>query len=703
MFTEYDGFLFHQGTNYEIYNRLGAHPQVIDGVAGTSFAVWAPNAQFVTLITARTGWDHENWMHRSQADPSIWECFLPDVQDGDAYRYIVTGADGVRRWKSDPVAFRAETRPANASIVCRLDTYPWGDGEYQAQRDNTKVLGKPMSIYEVHLGSWKKYRLSAEDRDGFLNYRQLGDELAEYVQYMGYTHVELMGICEYPFDLSWGYQVTGYFAPTSRYGTPDDFRYLVDKLHQCGIGVILDWVPAHFPKDEFALARFDGTPLYESADPLRAEFPGWGTLAFDHSKPEVRSFLISSAFYWIREFHLDALRVDAVAAMIYANYDRAEWRPNMFGGNLNLESMDFMRQLNTEVCGRTTGYLIAEDSSAEWGITEDVKKGGLGFTFKWNMGWMNDTLRYIALDPIYRKWHHDQLTHTADYAFTENFVLVLSHDEVVYGKHSMAEKAPGRIEDRLGSLKTLYTYQFTHPGKKLLFMGQDFAQDREWNVQESIDWHLTNEFGHRDVMMTVRKLLEIYKQYPVLYADSKNPVTFEWINRNDTWANVISYIRRNPWNYEGAVLVVCNFSPSEHHDYCVGVPLPGKYERIFSTYDTLPTGGGPGEGGTYPVMLSSEGASDGRPCHLSYSLRPFESIIVRFPADAAGIEAAMEKEKAKAARKKPAAKPAAEKKAAAGKKPAAEKKAKVPAAKKPTKAADKKPAAKSSKARSAKD
>ena len=631
-FSDFDSFLFHEGTNYEIYRKLGAHADTVDGVDGTRFAVWAPHAQYVSLITARTGWENENWMHRSETDEGIWECFLPHVGDGDAYRYIVTGADGVRRWKADPVAFRAETRPANASIVCSsLDGYEWGDDAYQAERDNTHVLEKPMAIYEVHLGSWKKYYLNEADEDGFLNYRQLGDELAEYVRYMGYTHVELMGICEYPFDLSWGYQVTGYFAPTSRYGTPDDFRYLVDKLHQSGIGVILDWVPAHFPKDEFALARFDGTPLYEPGDPLRAEYPEWGTLAFDHGKPEVRSFLISSAFYWINEFHIDALRVDAVAAMLYVNYSRAEWRPNMFGGNMNLESMDFLRQLNYEVCGKTSGYLIAEDSSAEWGITEDVTKGGLGFTFKWNMGWMNDTLRYIGRDPIYRKWHHGELTHTVDYAFTENFILVLSHDEVVYGKGSMVEKAPGGIEDRYGEVKALYTYQFTHPGKKLLFMGQDFAQNREWNVKESIDWHLADELGHRDIMLTVRKLLDIYKRFPVLHADSKNPVTFEWINRSDSWANTISYIRRNPWNYDGALLVICNFSPSERHEYTVGAAVPGGYERIFSTYDALPGGGGPDELGGAPVVQTTEAECDGYPYRLSYSLRPFEAVIFRLP------------------------------------------------------------------------
>ena len=630
-FTEYDSYLFHQGTNYETYKKMGAHLTEENGEKGTRFVVYAPHAKSVHLITAPTGWENEIAMERDET--GVFERFLPGVGDGDAYRYVIEGADGVRRNKSDPYAFRFEKRPANASIVSSLSGYCWNDAAYQNARENKTALEKPMAIYEVHLGSWKKAYKSAEDKDGFLNYRELAEDLSEYVTYMGYTHVELMGICEYPFDLSWGYQVTGYFAPTSRYGTPDDFRYFVDKMHQSGIGVILDWVPAHFPKDDFAMGRFDGTPLYESEDPLRAEYPEWGTFAFEHGKPEVRSFLISSAFYWINEFHVDALRVDAVAAMIYVNYSRAEWRPNRFGGNLNLESMDFLRQLNRAVEEHTTGYLIAEDSSPEWGITEDVEKGGLGFRFKWNMGWMNDTLRYIALDPVYRKWHHGTLTHTADYAFTENFILVLSHDEVVYGKHSLVEKAPGGIEERFGGLKTLYTFQFTHPGKKLLFMGQDFAQEREWNVEESIDWHLADELGHRDVMLTVRKLLAVYKTYPVLYADSKNPVTFEWINRNDTFANTISYIRRNPWNYRGAVLVICNFSPVEHRDYTVGVPAGGAYQRVFSTYDALPGGGGPEELGEAPLLTAENRECDGRPFCLRYSLRAFESVILTFPEE----------------------------------------------------------------------
>ncbi len=633
LLTDFDSYLFHQGTHYEAYRKLGAHPTEENGTPGTRFAVWAPNAQYAAVISARTGWENEDAGRMSRRDDGIWEAFVPWVGVGDAYRYVIVGADGIKRYKSDPFAFYSEKRPANASIVAALDGYRWHDDAFCAARTNKDVLEKPMAIYEVHLGSWKKRYACPGDEDGFLNYRELADQLAEYVAYMGYTHVELIGICEYPFDGSWGYQVTGFFSPTSRYGAPDDFRYFVDKMHEAGIGVILDWVPAHFPKDSFGLENFDGTPLYESADPLRAEYPEWGTKAFDHGKPEVRSFLISSAFYWVREFHVDALRVDAVAAMLYASFSRAEWRPNVFGGNENLESRDFLKQLNYAVTRETPGYLIAEDSSTLSGITTDVDQGGVGFLLKWNMGWMNDTLRYIAHDPIYRKWHHGELTHTVDYAFFENFVLVLSHDEVVHLKHSMVEKAPGSVEDRFGGLKTLYAYQFTHPGKKLLFMGQEFAQDREWSEARELDWWLADDFGHRDVMQCVRNLLSVYRTYPCLYSDSRDPSTFEWVNRNDAWRNTVSFIRRNPWNYDGAVLVVCNFSPSSYAGYTVGVPKPGYYRRVFSTYDSLPGAGNPAEIGGIPPMTAENHDCDGYPCMLTYDLRPFESIIIELPKE----------------------------------------------------------------------
>lgn len=629
VFSDYDRFLFHQGKSYEIYKKMGSHIGAENGINGTRFAVWAPNAKQVSVVCDALGWENEHPMEKS--DDGIWECFVADVTTGDAYRYAITGPDGETHLKSDPYSFRYELRPDNASVICPLREYMWNDGQYQEKRNNKTVIDNPMAIYEVHLGSWKKEHQDEDDFDGFLNYRDLGDQLAEYVSYMGYTHVELMGICEYPFDPSWGYQVTGYFAPTSRYGSPDDFRYLVDRLHRSNIGVILDWVPAHFPKDEYAMGRFDGTPLYESADPLRQEFPIWGTYAFDHGKPEVRSFLISSAFYWINEFHIDALRVDAVAAMQYADFSRTEWRPNIHGGHINYESTDFLKQLNCDLTEQTTGYLMAEDSSIEQGITNDIHIGGLGFSLKWNMGWMYDTLKYLSYDFHERRYHHGELTHIADYAFTENFILVLSHDEVQTEHKSILHRMIGSYEDQLGGVKALYAFQFTFPGKKLLFMGQDFAQDNEWDVMKSLDWDLTDDFGHHDVMLTVRRLLSIYKKIPTLHNDSKDPAIFEWVNRDFADANIISYIRKNARNYDGAVLVICNFSPWRHDGYACGVPKGGEYTRLFSTYDNIPGAGGPEELGGCPKMQAENNGCDGRPFRLNYGLRPFEVVIIQLP------------------------------------------------------------------------
>ena len=629
IFTDVDNYLFRQGTSYEVYKKMGAHIVTENDVKGTRFVLWAPNAQAVSVVCETIEPDREIPMERS-AD-GIWEVFIPQIKSGDVYRYAITGADGVKRFKSDPYSFRYQLRPDNGSVVCSLRGYKWNDSDYMADVDNTAVIDRPMAIYEVHLGSWKKEYKDEDDPDGFMNYRELGDQLADYVSYMGYTHVELMGICEYPFDPSWGYQVTGYFAPTSRYGAPNDLRYMIDTLHQRGIGVILDWVPAHFPKDDFALGRFDGTPLYESADPLRAEFPIWGTYAFDHGKPEVRSFLISSAFYWINEFHIDALRVDAVAAMQYADFSRSEWRPNIHGGHINLESTDFLKQINSELTQRTKGYLIAEDSSIERGITNDVHIGGLGFTLKWNMGWMYDTLKYLSYDFHERRYHHGELTHIPDYAFSENFILVLSHDEVNVGKGSITDRLFGSYEDKLASVKALYAFQFTFPGKKLLFMGLDFAQDSEWDFGKSLDRRLIDDPGHRDVMLTVRRLLSVYKETPTLYSDSKDSATFEWVTKDFADANVIGYIRKNPWNYSGAVLVICNFSPWHHGGYSCGVPVDGEYTRIFSTYDFIPGQGGPEELGGYPVMRCENSWCDGKPYRLSYGLRPFESVIIKLP------------------------------------------------------------------------
>lgn len=627
--SEMDTFLFHEGTNYEAYLKLGAHICEIGGKTGTLFTVWAPNAAEVSVITARTNWEEWRGTMKKNAD-GVFERFMEGVGKGDSYRFVITGADGKKRYKADPYAFYSEKRPQNASIVWPLDSYTWKDQAYMdnVPSDCTESAKKPMSIYEVHLGSWKKdYR---NGPDGFVNYNILGPQLAEYCEYMGYTHAELMGICEHPLDNSWGYQVTGYFSPTSRYGTPDDLRYLIDCLHEKNIGVILDWVPAHFPKDEFSLKEFDGTKLYEPEDPLRAEYPEWGTLAFDHGKPEVRSFLISSAFYWIKEFHIDALRVDAVASMLFLNFGRREWALNKDGGIENPESMAFLKQLNKAVRDRTKAYLIAEDSSIMKGMTSPVEEGGFGFLYKWNMGWMNDTLRYINRDPVYRKYHHDEITGTVDYTFLENYILVLSHDEVVHLKKSMAGKMHGTEGDRLSSLKAFYTLQYTHPGKKLLFMGQEFGDPKEWDENRCLDWGLSKDPWHRDILLNVKKLNEIYKKYPVLYTDTKDRRTFEWINKSDSSRNILSFIRRNPWNFNGALLVIVNLSPVMYADYCAGTPVAGSYRRIFSTYDELEKAACNEGFIPEPVILSEEIPCDIHSHRISYSLRPYEALILEF-------------------------------------------------------------------------
>jgi 1,4-alpha-glucan branching enzyme len=485
-----------------------------------------------------------------------------------------------------------------------------------------------MTIYEVHLGSWKKRYRSEDDLDGFLNYRELADELSVYLNNLGFTHVELIGIAEYPYDPSWGYQVTGYYAPTSRYGLPDDLRYFIDVMHAAGIGVIMDWVPAHFPKDAYGLEYFDGTTLYENSDPILREFSSWGTHAFDHGKPEVRSFLISNALYWIREFHFDALRVDAVAAMIHYNQDRIVWKPNKYGGVHNLESMDFLRQLNREVCARTAGYLIAEDATIEPRITEDVAKGGLGFTFKWNLGWMYDTLIYYGYDAEKAVCCHNELTHVADYAFLENYVLSLSHDEVSHFKGSLISKSLGSPDERRSKLKALYTFQYTFPGKKLLFMGQEFATDKEWNVLESLDWDEMQEAPHREVMQCLIQLIRIYKKYPCLYMDSKDPSTFEWINREDSERSVISYIRRRPGKYAGALLVVINFSACGYEDYSFGTPFKNKNKLIFSSSGNPSGNEGFASFDSATHIKAAKKECDGHPYMLSYNLRPFEAVII---------------------------------------------------------------------------
>ncbi len=629
-FGDLDRYLFHHGTHYELYNKMGAHIREINGVRGVHFVLWAPNARAVCVISDGNGWT--KWRDvMEKVDDCIWELFVPGMCEGVKYKYLVVREDGSEVEKIDPYAYRTELRPHNASVVANLENYVWGDSKWRRENKGENFLEKPMSVYEVHLGSWKKDTWK-QDEDQYLDYRRLAHELCEYVQWMGYTHIELMGICEYPFDPSWGYQVTSYFAPTARYGSPEDFMYFVDHMHKNGIGVILDWVPAHFPKDDWGLANFDGTPLYEYADPLRAEYPEWGTKAFDLGKKEVSNFLIASAFFWVEKYHVDALRVDAVAAMLYNSFGREQYRPNMYGGNENLESFEFFRHLNSVLRQRTDAFLIAEDSSIIAGITKPAKNGGFGFGLKWNMGWMNDSIKYYNTDPIFRPYHHGLMTHTLDYIFDENYMLVLSHDEVVYGKGSMINKFPGNKLDKLGSLKTCYTMMIGHPGKKLLFMGQDFAQEREWNFKTSLDWHLCDDKGHREVLECWRALLHIYRERPVLYNDCGGPKTFEWINSGDYNRNIFTFIRRNPWNYNNALIFVCNFAPVERWEMGVGAPVAGVYKRIFSTYPD----GNPLE------IEAKEELCDGRKYKLIFNLRPFESAIFEVPY----IEATEEEKKA---------------------------------------------------------
>lgn len=626
LFGEQDTYFFHHGTHYQLYEKMGAHVTVEDGQKGVHFVLWAPNARAVCVISDWNGWKH--WEYNMQKmDDAIWELFIPGMPEGTHYKYRVALANGGDVDKSDPYAFRAELRPANASVVCDIDHFEWHDGAHIHHRDTSNFLNQPMSVYEVHLGSWKRDMEHVDPAEptlnAYLDYRTLAHQLAEYMEYMGYTHIELLGICEYPYDPSWGYQVTGYYAPTSRYGTPEDFMYFVDYMHQHGFGVILDWVPAHFPKDPFGLGNFDGTPLYEYADPLRAEYPEWGTKAFDLGKKEVSNFLIASAFFWVNKYHIDGLRVDAVASMLYNSFGRAEWRPNRDGGDENYESYEFFRHLSSQLHAKTSAILIAEDSSTLGGITKPASEGGFGFDLKWNMGWMNDTLRYYKQDPLYRKYSHNLLTHTLDYVFNEQFILVLSHDEVVYGKGSMFNKMPGNDMDKLGNLKSCYTLMMGHPGKKLLFMGQDFGQPAEWDYRKGLDWSTTNDVGHRELMECFRSLLQLYKTHPTLCNDTGKD-TFEWISGGDADRSIVTFIRRNPWNYNNALVFVCSFTPVQRDNYAVGVPLPGEYKRVFSTY--------PDTG--WDKFRAEERLCDGRPYALPFNLRPYESIIFEVPYQA---------------------------------------------------------------------
>lgn len=624
--TKDDCYLFGEGTHYEIYEKLGAHVTEIDGVKGTYFAVWAPHATNVSVIGEFNNWIGYDHNMKMENDSGIWELFIPGVDEGALYKYVISTQTGDTLYKADPYGNWAEMRPGNASRVANIDSYTWNDQKWIKEKASENHYEKPMSIYEVHPGSWRKNYKGPDDEDGFYDYRRMADELVKYVVDMGYTHVELMGILEHPFDGSWGYQVVGYYAPTSRYGTPQDFMYLVDSFHEAGIAVILDWVPAHFPRDEHGLAFFDGTPLYEYADSRMGEHPDWGTKVFDYSKTEVSNFLIANALFWVEKYHIDGLRVDAVASMLYRDYGRedGQWIPNIYGGKENLEAVEFFKHLSSVMNYRNPrAYIIAEESTAWPKVTMDPKEGGLGFSYKWNMGWMHDFLEYTKLDPLFKKNNHNKMTFGMTYAFSENFILVLSHDEVVHLKCSMINKMPGYPADKFKNLKTAYTFMLGHPGRKLLFMGQEFAQLQEWSESRSLDWYLLDEPEHKDMQDYVKKLLHLYKEYPALYTETKGYGAFEWINANDADRSIFSFIRKTtePDN-KNSIGFVCNFTPIERPDYCVGVPKAGTYTRLLTTET------GEKQEVTYKAI---ESECDGMPFRLEMPLRPYESVIFKFP------------------------------------------------------------------------
>ena len=586
LISDYDVYLFAEGKNYDIYNKLGAHPMTLGGVKGTYFAVWAPNARRVSVVGDFNMWDGSLNPMQIHPEAGIYEIFIPDVMPGAVYKFQILTRSGDILYKSDPYANQCQVRPDNANIVADISKYKWKDSKWIEKRTNTTRVDRmkqPMSIYEVHLGSWKK---EIEDSDfGFYNYRDMAQKLGEYVTDMGYTHIELMGIAEYPFDGSWGYQVTNYYAPTSRYGTPDDFMYFVDHMHSLGVGVILDWVPAHFPRDAHGLGRFDGMPLYEHADSRRGEHPDWGTYIFDFGRNEVANFLTSNALFWVEKFHVDALRVDAVASMLYLDYGKqnGQWLPNKDGGNENYEAIELLQNINTVMEERNPGaFLIAEESTAWAGVTAPASMKGLGFLFKWNMGWMNDFLEYMKLDPYFRSFNHNKLTFSLTYTYSENYVLVISHDEVVHLKCSMLNKMPGLEFDKFANLRTAYGFMYGHPGKKLLFMGQEFAQLREWSEARSLDWYLLDQPLHSKMQNYVRALNNLYTNYDALYYNDNEVVGFEWTKCDDPETGIVSFVRRGKTT-KNQLLFVCNFVPVERKKQLIGVPCVTKYEEILNS------------------------------------------------------------------------------------------------------------------------
>ena len=629
MTGQVDQYLFGIGQHFEVYERFGAHLTEKDGMEGVCFSVWAPAAKSVSVVGTFNGWREAAGCMERLGASGIYELFVPGAIEGDLYKYCIHTRTGEVLYKADPYAFESEVRPGNASRVAGIEDYRWRDQEWMTRREKKDYRTEPINILEVHPGSFQKRPITEADPDGFLNYKQLAHALGDYAEEMGYTHVEFLGILEYPFDGSWGYQVTGYFAPTSRYGNPKDFMYLVDYLHRKGIGVYLDWVPAHFPKDAHGLACFDGTPLYEYEDPRKGEHREWGTKVFDYGKKEVRNFLCASAVFWLKEYHLDGLRVDAVSSMLYLDYGRGpgEWIPNIYGGNQNLEAVEFLQLLNRTTRKFAPGTVMIAEESTSWpGVTGEPEGQGLGFHMKWNMGWMNDTLAYMEKDPIYRSYHHDHLTFGMVYAYTEHFIQALSHDEVVHGKHSLLGKMPaGEGLDPFGDLRAYYGFYIGHPGKKLLFMGQEFAQEREWSENRELDWFLLSEPKHLGMQRYMHSLYEIYREYPALYELDYEPGGFQWMDPDDAEESIVSFARfgRNGNN----LLFVINFTPVERKEYRLGTPCGGSYELLLdSSWKKF--------GGTreelHKIYEAENIPSGQRETSFSYDLSGYEAAIFSF-------------------------------------------------------------------------
>jgi 1,4-alpha-glucan branching enzyme len=627
LLTEFDLYLMGEGRHYDAYEKLGAHVRTIDAVAGTHFAVWAPSARRVSVVGDFNRWDGRVSPMRHRGSSGVWELFIPELGEGAVYKYEIAGSQGnVLPLKADPYGFAAELRPSNGSVVARIDRHIWADADWMTRRAQDNWLQSPISVYEVHLGSWRRI---PEEGNRWLSYRELGDQLIPYVKDLGYTHIELLPIMEHPYDGSWGYQTLGYFAATSRFGSPTEFMEFVDRCHQADIGVFLDWTPAHFPRDAHGLAFFDGTHLYEHADPRQGTHPDWGTLVYNYGRNEVQNFLLSNALFWLDKFHIDGLRVDAVASMLYLDYSRkeGEWVPNRYGGRENLEAIDFIKRMNEVTHLRFPGVLtIAEESTAWPSVSRPTYLGGLGFSLKWNMGWMNDTLLYFSKDPVYRRYEHNKLTFSFLYAFSENFMLPFSHDEVVHGKRSLLHKMPGDMWQQFANLRLLFAYQYAHPGKKLLFMGQEFAQRREWNDATSLEWHLLEYEPHQGVQRLVRDLNNLMVSQPALHEVDFDWQGFEWLDANDSDNSVYSFMRHGK-NSDDMIIVVLNATPVVRYGYRIGVPRPGHYEEILNTDASIYGGSNVGNLGG---MNAGEHAWMGRVYSLALTLPPLGAVYLKW-------------------------------------------------------------------------